>query len=69
MDLEDWKAHLSTAVLQIRLNFILNHGCVSILDYETRRIVSNDVNRKGRSKGRHDVHKQQTGRYRQQLLG
>lgn len=36
---------------------------------DKRNRLCNDVNIKGRSVGRHDVHKQQTGRYRQQLLG
>lgn len=36
----DGKLIFPTAILRPRLNFISKHGCVSILDYETRRIVS-----------------------------
>lgn len=70
MDLEGWKAHFPNGhpasqtelYLEAWLRFHIR------LRDKTHRL-RNDVNRKGRSVGRHKVHKQQTERYQQQLPG
>lgn len=60
MDLEDWKAHLSKAVLRIRLLYLDGWLLFHIKLQDQKNHLRNDADIKGSFAGRHDVHKQQT---------